>query len=198
VRTIHYDDALGRWVYHEWKPPLLAGLVDRLWYSSGSAVFPRKRIFPNGMVELLVTLGEPMRLVEGRGIDRFIAGTLSGLHSVPLTLEMGASQETLGLRLRPAGAYALLARPMGELSDRTLNLDELVGRVARELAEKVHGAASITERFQLVHDWVRARIAQARAIEPAVAWSGRRSSAAPARCPSPRCAPRPASRRRAW
>jgi AraC-like DNA-binding protein len=171
VTTLNNDDALGRWIYHEWKPPLLAGLVDRFWYSRGTAVLPRKRIFPNGMVELIVTLGEPMRLVEGKGIDRFIAGTLSGLHSVPLTLEMGATQETLGLRLRPAGAYALLARPMGELSDLTLNLDELVGGVARELAEKVHGAASITDRFQLVHDWVRGRIARARAIEPAVAWS---------------------------
>jgi AraC-like DNA-binding protein len=171
VTTLHNDDALGRWIYHEWRPPLLAGLVDRFWYSSGTAALPRKRIYPNGMVELIVTMGEPMRLVEGKGIDRFIAGTLSGLHSGPITLEMGTSQETLGLRLRPAGAYALLARPMGEISDLTLNLDALVGRVARELAERLRGAASVAERFRLVHDWVRARIARARAIEPAVAWS---------------------------
>jgi len=171
ITTTQHDDVLGRWVYHEWKPPLLAGLVDRLWYSAGAAALPRKRIFPNGMVELIVTLGEPMRLVEGKGIDRFVAGTLSGLHSAPLTLEMGASQETLGLRLRPAGAYALLARPMGELSDLTVHLDELVGRIACELVERLHGAASVAERFRLVHDWVRVRIARARAIEPAVAWS---------------------------
>lgn len=171
MRTVHHDDAMGRWVYHEWKPPLLAGLVDRMWYSAGSAVFPRKRIFPNGMVELIVTLGEPMRLVEGKGIDRFIAGTLSGLHSQPITLEMGATQETLGLRLRPAGAYALLARPMGELSDLTLNLDDLVGRVARELAERLASATSVMQRFELVHEWVRARIARTQTIEPEVAWS---------------------------
>jgi len=171
ITTLHHDDALGRWLYHEWKPPLLAGLVDRFWYSAGSAAWPRKRIFPNGMVELIVTLGEPMRLVEGKGVDRFVAGTLSGLHSGPLAIEMGASQETLGLRLRPAGAYALLARPLAEVSDLTLNLDDLVGRVARELAERVHAAATVGERFRLVHDWVRARIAQARAIEPVVAWS---------------------------
>lgn len=171
VRTIQHDTALGRWVYHEWKPPQLAGLVDRLWYSAGAATFPRKRIFPNGMVELIVTLGEPMRLVEGRGIDRFVAGTLSGLHSRPLTLEMGATQETLGLRLRPAGAYALLARSMADVSDLTLRLDELVGRVAGELAERLAAASSVSERFRLVHEWVRTRIAQAQAIEPAVAWS---------------------------
>ena len=171
VTTLHNDDALGRWIYHEWKPPLLAGLVDRFWYSAGSAALPRKSIFPNGMVELIVTLGEPMRLVEGKGIDRFVVATLSGLHSGPITLEMGASQETLGLRLRPAGAYALLARPMGEISDLTLNLDELVGRVARELAARVQDAASIGERFQLLHDWVRSRVTRTSGIEPAVAWS---------------------------
>lgn len=172
LTTVHHDDALGSWVYHEWKPPLLAGLVDRLWYSAGRAALPRKRIFPNGMLELLVTLGEPMRLVEGRGVDRFVGGTLSGLHSRPLTIEMGASQETLGLRLRPAGAYALLARPLGEISDVTLDLDALVGRVARELAERLAGAPSLAARFRLVHDWLRARLARAAAaVDPAVAWS---------------------------
>ncbi|MFN8641542.1 MAG: AraC family transcriptional regulator [Candidatus Binatia bacterium] len=171
LRTFHHDDPLGRWVYHEWKPPLLAGLVDRLWYSAGHSTLPRKRIFPNGTVELILTLGEPMRLVEGQGVDRLVAGTLSGLHSRPLTIEMGATQETLGLRLRPAGAYALVARPMAAVSDLTLNLDDLVGRVARELAERVHGAASVVERFRLVHDWVRARLAASRPLQPAVAWS---------------------------
>ena len=171
LRTLHHDDPLGRWVYHEWKPPLLAGLVDRVWYSAGAAALPRKRIFPNGMLELIVTLGEPMRLVEGRGVDRFVAGTLSGLHSGPLTIEMGATQETLGVRLRPAGAYALLARPLDAVSDLTLNLDDLVGRVARELADRVRDATSVAERFRLVHDWVRARVARARPLQPAVAWS---------------------------
>ena len=171
LRTLHHDDPLGRWVYHEWKPPLLAGLVDRVWYSAGAAALPRKRIFPNGMLELIVTLGEPMRLVEGRGVDRFVAGTLSGLHSGPLTIEMGATQETLGLRLRPAGAYALLARPLDAVSDLTLNLDDLVGRVARELADRVRDATSVAERFRLVHDWVRARVARARPLQSAVAWS---------------------------
>jgi AraC-like DNA-binding protein len=123
------------------------------------------------MVELIVTFGEPMRLVEGKGVDRFIAGTLSGLHSGPLTIEMGASQETLGLRLRPAGAYALLARPMAEVSDLTLSLDELVGRIARELVERLRDAPSVAQRFRLVHDWLRARIARAPGIEPAIAWS---------------------------
>lgn len=171
LRTLHHDDPLGRWVYHEWKPPQLAGLVDRLWYSAGRAALPRKRIFPNGTVELILTLGEPMRLVEGRGVERFVAGTLSGLHSGPLTIEMGASQETLGLRLRPAGAYALLARPMAAVSDLTLTLDDLVGRVAAELAERVHAAASVAARFRLVHQWLCARVAAARPQHPAVAWS---------------------------
>ncbi|MBX3027419.1 AraC family transcriptional regulator [bacterium] len=171
MRTLHHDDALGRWLYHEWKPPLLAGLVDCLWHSAGSAALPRKRIFPNGMVELIVTLGEPMRLVEGRGVGRFVGGTLSGLHSGPLAIEMGASHETLGLRLRPAGAYALLARPLAEVSDLTVGLDDVVGRVARELAERVAGATSVGERFRIVHDWTRARLAPARVAEPAVAWS---------------------------
>ncbi|MEO8604889.1 MAG: AraC family transcriptional regulator [bacterium] len=170
IRTVQNDDALGRFVYCEWRPPLFAGLVDRLWYSAGAAALPRKRIFPNGMIELLVTLGEPMRLVEGAGAELFARGSLSGLHSGPIVIEMARTQETLGIRLRPAGAYALLARPLHAINDTTLDLHDLVGRASAELAERCHDAATVEQRFARAAQWLRARLTRARAHD-AVAWS---------------------------
>ncbi len=171
IRTVRNDDGLGRFVYHEWRPPLFAGLVERLWYSEGTATFPRKRIFPNGMIELLLTLGEPMRLVEGAGAELFARGSLSGLHSGPIVIEMGRSQETLGIRLRPAGAYALLARPLHAVSDSTVDLHDLVGRAAAELTERCHDARTVEERFTRAAAWLRERLLRARGVDPAVAWS---------------------------
>ena len=177
-RPVHSDEALGRFVYHEWRPPPWAGLVDRIWYSAGAAALPRKRIFPNGMLELLVNLGEPMRFVEGVGAERFARGSLSGLQSGPIVIEMSRTHETLGIRLCPGGAYALLARPLGALSDATVDLHDLVGRAAAELTERCHGASNVEQRFACAAAWLRARLAQARAHDPAVAWSARQIEAA--------------------
>lgn len=174
IQTVRIDGELGRFCYHEWRPPLFAGLVDRLWYSEGTTALPRKRIFPNGMIELLLNLGEPMRLVEGAGAELFARGSLSGLHSGPIVIEMGASYATLGIRLRPAGAYALLARPLHDVSDYTVDLHDLVGGAAAELAERCHDAVTVAERFARAAAWLHDRLQRARGVDPAVAWSMQR------------------------
>ncbi|MDX2165789.1 MAG: AraC family transcriptional regulator [Deltaproteobacteria bacterium] len=171
IHAVGSDSALGRFAYHEWRPPLFAGLVDRLWYSEGRTVLPRKRIFPNGMIELLLNLGEPMRLVEGAGAELFARGSLSGLHSGPIVIEMAGSYATLGIRLRPAGAYALLARPLHAVSDYTVDLHDLVGTAAAELAERCHDAATVEARFTCAAAWLHERLRRARGVDAAVAWS---------------------------
>jgi AraC-like DNA-binding protein len=77
----------------------------------------------------------------------------------------------LGIRLRPAGAYALLRMPMREVTDLTLNLAELVGPAADELAERCHAAPSVEERFAIAARWIVLRVAESRAVEPEIAWS---------------------------
>lgn len=165
------DPTLGDFSYHEWKPPLFAGLVDRIWCSAGRAALPRKQIFPSTSVELIVSLGEPMQLTDRRGVYRLGAGSLSGLQGGPVILAMGASFDTLGIRLRPAGAYALVAGAMAEISDRTLDLDVLLGRAAAELAERCHDARTPAARLRCADAWLRARLAGPRRLDPAIAWS---------------------------
>lgn len=58
------ESPLARATYREWRPAHLAGLVELLWYYGGPTMHTRKRIFPNGRVELLVNLGEPYRTIR--------------------------------------------------------------------------------------------------------------------------------------
>lgn len=166
-----FDSALGRWTLHEWRPPRLAPWLDLLWLSDGHTAFPRKRIFPNGRLELIVNLGDPMRLVLGAGPALFVGGTLSGVHSGPIEIEMKTHHRTLGVRLRPAGALALLGRGVVEVSDWTVALDALVGAAARELADRCHAAVTPDECLRRAARWLRARLVAGRAMDPAVAWS---------------------------
>ncbi len=123
---LHNDSPLGCWTYCEWRPAYLAGMVEVIWYFKGPTSSARKRILPNGMVEMLVNFGEPYRTMEGAGPGILVAAWLAGLQSGPMVCEQPAPQDVMGVRLHPAGAYALLARPMREMSEMVVDLEDLV------------------------------------------------------------------------
>lgn len=145
-------------------------MVEVIWHSEGTS-HGRERIFPNGTVELLVNLGEPFRLVEGRGEERFTTTWLSGLQSGPQVIEGPVRHRVLSVRLRPAGAYALLAMPLREVSGLMVDLRDLVGPAADELAERCRDAPSVEECFRLVAAWVSARVARSPGVGSPIAWS---------------------------
>ena len=76
----------------------------------------------------------------------------------------------LGVRLTPAGAYALLARPMHELASLTVDLADLAGTAASALAAECHGAATGQDCVNAALRWIDARLARATRLDPAVAW----------------------------
>src|SRR5215470_6926884 len=123
LSTIHNDTPLGPWIYSEWQPLYLAGLVEVIWYFKGPTSSTRKRILPNGMVEMLVNFGEPYRTISGAGPELLVTAWLSGLQSGPIVGEQPARQDVMGVRLLPAGAYALLARPMREITELVVDLE---------------------------------------------------------------------------
>ena len=87
-------------------------------------------------------------------------------------------------------ARALLGVPAGELANRTVGLETLLGRRADDVAERLHGATGAEERFELLDTELRRALAGARhACRPDVlrAWallvrstSGRQEWRAPA------------------
>lgn len=176
IVTVESDTELGRYTSSTWRPPHLAHLVERFWYSEGSTSAARERLLPNGLVELAVCLGEPHRLIEGDGV-RELRACVSGLQTSAMVIEHPERHRVLGLRLRPAGAYALLTIPMREVCDLTVDLADVVGRTGDELAERCHAARDVARTFVLAAAWVEERAALARRLDPRIAWSLQRIEA---------------------
>jgi AraC-like DNA-binding protein len=174
IFTLHNDTPLGSWTYSEWRPPQLAGLVEVIWHFKGPTSSARKRILPNGMVEMLINFGEPYRTISGAGPELLKKSWLAGLQSGPMVSGQPPRQDVMGVRLCPAGAYALLNGPMREISELTVDLEDLVGRTADELEGRCYGAASIEERLRRAADWVAQRVTKSRGVDPAVAWAAGR------------------------
>lgn len=171
LSTIHNRTPLGSWIYSEWRPPHLAGLVEVIWYFKGLTSSARKRILPNGMVEMLVNFGEPYRTISGTGPEWLRKAWLAGLQSGPMVSEQPPRQDVMGVRMYPAGAYALLNGPMREISELVVDLGDLVGRATDELVERCYEAASVEERLRRASDWVEERVMKSCRIDPAVAWA---------------------------
>jgi AraC-like DNA-binding protein len=171
VETARGVSPLGAWTYSAWRPSHLGGLVDHVWAYEGPSAHRRKRVFPNGRVELLLNFGEPYRIVEGEGTESRSSAWINGLQAGPLVVQQPAHQHVLGVRLRPFGARAIVERPMHEVTGRAVDLADLVGPAAGELVERCTVASSVADRFRIVADWIGRRFLRAYDPDEAVAWA---------------------------
>lgn len=170
--TIRHDSPRGQWTLCQWAPPHLAQTVALIWQSDGTSFESEDRHYPAPSVELLVNVsGDRYRLREPGVAEYFDDAWLAGIGTGPVITEVPRRSVVLGIRLRPAGAYALLARPMREVCGLVVDLEDLLGAAARELADRCRDAATVAERFAVAAAWVSGRISRARGVTPAVAWS---------------------------
>ena len=152
------------------RPPRLAGIVDHLWHSAGLIPEPRERVLPNGTFEVVLSLGDRHRLVDGDRLRVLPVASFGGLRATPFILDHPDRCDTLGIVLRPAGAFALLRRPLSEVVGLTVDARELLGPEVDGLAERCAETYDPDERFALVARWLWDQIARARAPDPAIAW----------------------------
>jgi AraC-like DNA-binding protein len=174
VATRLNDSPRGRWTYSAWRPAHLAGMVEVIWQTEGTTTEPQDRHYPSPTIELLVNLGPSFRLVEPAGAESFETTWLAGIQHGPVVCEQPPRHGVLGIRLTPAGAYALLARPMHEVSGLVLDLHDLVGHAAEELAARCRDAVTVEQRFRVAAAWVPARVAWSRPVDPVIAWAATR------------------------
>lgn len=170
--TYQIDSQLGCWTITEWRPPHLASVVEAMWHFDGVVGYPRERVFPSGMIELIVHLGEPYREVGEKGdrTEPYSTTCVTGMQLGPMVIEAPACRNVvIGIRLHPAGAYALLG-PLAESSGLSVDLQDLVGPAAAELAERCHGTSSPEERLRIAGRWIGERVERVPGADPAVSW----------------------------
>ena len=121
---------------------------------------------PSGALTLVVPFDEPLRL-SGAGLTEPTPfdGVLAGLATGPTLIHHDGHQHGLQLGLTPSGARAIFGMPAAELAESSVQLEDVVGRVARSLREELEGYATWAERFAAVervarglmsrHEWGR-------------------------------------------
>lgn len=105
---------------------------------------------PSGSITLVIALDAPLDLVGADGHAGRFDTVLAGLHAGPALIRHDGDQHGIQLELTPAGASLLVGGPAGEVSGTSVELEQLVGRSARRLHERLSVTPGWEERFALV------------------------------------------------
>ncbi len=158
-------------------PPLDAH-VEMLTYFTGLDVtHQREKLIPDGAIELIVDLGEsPKKLYASEtspaAVD-FRRAWISGMQRRWIVIEAQPGASLLVIRFRPGGAYALVGPDAASLTDGVFTLEDVLGRAATSLRDRVLEASSAQQRLDAAIGWLTERIGRA-ALPPAVRYLIRR------------------------
>jgi AraC-like DNA-binding protein len=124
----------------------------------------------------IICFGVPYRL-DGEAFEAFVGG----LSDRPIDTEFVGEAGGVQIDLTPLGARRVLGLPMDELTNRVVALEDVLGRGARELVERLHDAEGWDERFALLDAALLRRVNAGPEPAPEVAWSFGRLAAADGR-----------------
>jgi AraC-like DNA-binding protein len=174
----HASEELGSWEQATIVPPRLDGLVHRITGYTETTPGPTRRIeLPANQVTLIVALG-PSIDVAYPGLGRgpvAVRSFVSGLHATHAVVGSSGHQAGVQVALSPFGARALLGGvPLRELAHREVALEDVLGREASLLAERLAEATSWERRLAMVEDAVARRVAAGPAATPSTEYAFRR------------------------
>ncbi|MGO9083182.1 MAG: helix-turn-helix domain-containing protein [Streptosporangiaceae bacterium] len=116
----------------------------------------RHRGLPDGTLALVVCAGAPLTVRRAGHADVAAAATVAGLRSSPVGIVHDGTQRGVQLALTPRGSRALLGLPAAALAQGVWPLEEVVGRRAHELTDRLASAPGPAARAEVL-DIVLAR-----------------------------------------
>jgi AraC-like DNA-binding protein len=128
-------------------------MVEYVWASQGAPGHARELVVPTGTLELfvrLVDVGGPIRDAAGRDLQFSGAAGVAGAYRRPFMFDTHQNASVVGVHFRPGRAGVVLGVPPGELMDRHVDLEDIWGRRACELRERLCTATTTSERFAIL------------------------------------------------
>jgi AraC-like DNA-binding protein len=155
-------------------PALARYVVRYLGYREHSAAPVRRRQAPTGVCAMILSLGPPIRLYGPAG-PTLPTSFLAGMHDAPVLTQFSGQQHGVQVDLSPLGVFALLGRPMSELTNHTPHLDELEVPALSSLPARLADLPTWPQRFALIDAALLHRFdVTAARPDPEVAWAWKR------------------------
>ncbi|MEV7520464.1 AraC family transcriptional regulator [Streptomyces sp. NPDC091371] len=177
-RAVRVTRVGARWrVTRPWPAQLRPILHSYAGYWDAAATPYRVRLVPTGRAVVVISLGEPFAQIRrlgdaGPAFSQVTGSLVAGLEDGSRVCDHPGGQEAIRLELTPLGAYRLFAVPMGELTNRVVELCDVLGPEAGVLVEQLAATRDWAARFDLLDIALSARLARGPLPAPEVghAW----------------------------
>ncbi len=177
AKVVRHESVLGSWEYAIAKPHASLQPHVREYYGwiERMAQPVCRREVPTDEVPIIINFGTPFRLFDQADPSRwteFGSFTTGAYDSYVLVGSTGPSAG-IQVNLSIFGARLFLGRPLRDMKNRVVELEDLFGRAARLLTQELYDAPSWDARFEILDRELARRILNTRAPSPAVscAWS---------------------------
>ena len=123
-----------------------------------------RRELPTAEVPLIINFGAPIRLfdVADRTHSTELGSFATGAYDAHVVVEANGSQGGIQIDFTILGMRLFLGRPLAELTNRGVALEDIFGAAGRRLTSELHDAPTWEARFDLLDREIAARIASAK------------------------------------
>jgi AraC-like DNA-binding protein len=178
-QVTRHESEIGWWemVSQAATPRLRQHVRGYCGYEEETVGFARRRELPSGEVVVIIGFGPKLETTyPDLASDRVAThrSFVAGLHDTYCFVESPGSQAGIQVNLTPLGAHLLLGLPMHELTNRVVDLGELLGAEGELLVEQLYEAPDWQARFELLDGVLVRRLEAARPASPDIAWAWRR------------------------
>jgi len=146
----------------------LNGFIRALWYAQARpATHRRERVLPTGSVQVILNLERDFLLdcPEGAGDERMPPALIVGARSIYEIIDGSDMADLIGIVFAPGGFAAFASDAVDLFSNRSVGLEDVWGRGARELRDRLQEIATPQARLGCLEGFLIERFA-ARLLQP--------------------------------
>ncbi len=178
LRYVRHLSELGDWemAIRPAMPALRPFVKNYTWYIDRAPQISRRMQVPHTGIVLIIGLGTQMHVVDPRveaSKERLLGTYVAGLFDAQVFTEYVGTSEGIQVDLTPLGAQRLLGVPMDSLTNRAIELPEILGARARRLEEQLLDTPGYEARLDLVETFILRRMAETTPAPAAIDWAWR-------------------------
>ncbi len=135
-----------------------------------------RREVPTEVAPLVINFGAPSRFFDPRDPESWAdyGSFASGPHDSYVLVGSTGPLNCLQINFTLLGARLFLGRPLGELTNRPVALEDLLGPAAQQFRAELYDATVWEQRFAILDREIMRRISAAKGPAPAVLWAWQR------------------------
>ena len=163
TRIVAHESPMGRWemALRQPHPALRAHVRQYVGWIEHMATALLRRELPTELIPLIINFGAPVRVFEAGESERFsdLDSFSTGAYDTFVRVRSQGPSGGIQINFTILGARLFLGRPLGELTNRSIALGELIGRRhAEELTERLRDLPDWDARFDLLDHCIGARL----------------------------------------